>query len=60
VPFEILAVLCVREILGLPNPALDHPLMAAAFGTLPGPSEPYRDALLDGVIRQARAEFAEL
>jgi len=60
VPFEILAVLRIREILGLPNPALDHPLMATAFGTLPGPSAPYRDALLDGVIRQARAEFAEL
>jgi hypothetical protein len=60
VPFEILAVLRVREILGLSNPALDHPLMATAFGVLPEPGEPYRDALLDGVIRQARSEFPQL
>jgi hypothetical protein len=60
VPFEILAVLRVREILGVPNPTLDHPLMSTAFGTLPEPSKPFRDALLDGVMRQAKTEFAEL
>jgi hypothetical protein len=60
VPFEILAVLRVREISGLPNPVLDHPLMTTALGALTPASKPYSDALLDGVVAQAREEFAEL
>jgi hypothetical protein len=50
----------VREILGLPNPVLDHPLMTTALGTLPPASKPYSDKLLDGMVAQAREEFAEL
>ena len=35
IPFEILAVLRLRQMLGLTNPQLDHPLMATPLGTLP-------------------------
>jgi hypothetical protein len=59
-PFEILAVFRLRAMLSLPNPKLDHPLMATTLGALPPVTEPYSDALLEDVLRQARMEFAEL
>lgn len=60
IPFEVLAILRVRDILGLSNPVLDHPLMNTALGKLPPVSELYGDSLLDSVVRQARTEFSEI
>jgi hypothetical protein len=60
IPFEILAVLRLRQILGLTNPQLDHPLMATPLGSLPPVTEPYCDELLDAVLAQARTEFADV
>lgn len=59
-PFEILAVLRLREMLGLPHTVLDHPLMNTPLGALPPLSEPYEDELLKAVMTQARKEFAGL
>ncbi|WP_275928513.1 hypothetical protein [Pseudomonas sp. 3MA1] len=57
-PTEILAVLCLRDLLGLPNPKeIDHPLMKtpyAAITCLPG-AVTERDKLLEqflAVVRQ--------
>jgi hypothetical protein len=60
IPFEILAIFRLRQMLGLPNPQLDHPLMATPMGALPPITEPYHDEILDAVIAQARKEFAEV
>jgi hypothetical protein len=59
VPFEILSVLKLRELHGLPNPELDHPLMNTPLGRLPSPQPPYSDELLEGVLARAREEFAD-
>lgn len=59
-PFEVLAVLKLRELHSLPNPVLDHPLMNTPLGRLPAPTEPYSDELLDGVLARARMEFPDL
>ncbi|HZP67231.1 MAG TPA: hypothetical protein VFB32_13090 [Rudaea sp.] len=60
IPFEILAVLRLRQTLGLSNPQLDHPLMATPLGSLPPIAEPYSDELLDAVLARARAELADV
>jgi hypothetical protein len=59
-PFEILAVLRLRAMNGLENPALPHRLMETPLGQLPEPSQPYMDDLLKGVIEQARKVFPDL
>jgi hypothetical protein len=62
-PFEVLAVLKLRELHGLPNPSateLDHPLMNTPLGRLPEPTAPYTDELLEGVLARARQEFPDL
>ena len=56
-PFEILAVLRVRAIAGLENPALPHRLMETPLGQLPMPSQPYMDELPKGIIEQTRKDF---
>ena len=55
-PFEILAVLRLREHEGLPNPRLEHPLLATALGELAPLTHPYSDDLLEGVLAQARRQ----
>jgi hypothetical protein len=40
-PIEILFVLRLREIIGLENPSLDHPLMESPYDRLPEPQPPY-------------------
>lgn len=60
VPFEVLAVLKLREQHGLSNPELDHPLMKTPLGRLPTPVPFYKDELLDGVVARARQEFPDL
>lgn len=59
-PFEVLAVMKLRELHGLPNPVLDHVLMNTPLGRLPAPTAPYSDELLDGVLARARREFPDL
>lgn len=59
-PFEVLAVMKLRELHGLPNPVLDHVLMNTPLGRLPSSTAPYTDKLLDGVLAQARCEFFDL
>jgi hypothetical protein len=58
-PFEILAVLYLRRLHGLPNPVLDHPLMTPPLGVLPEAAPVYTDALIEGVMARVRAECPE-
>jgi hypothetical protein len=53
-PFEVLAVMKLRQLLGLENPVVDHLLMNTPLGKLPEPVAPYSDALLEGVIARVR------
>jgi len=50
-PFEIHAVLRLREQAGLQNPQLDHDLMKTALGQLPAVQPPVADPLIAGVER---------
>ena len=59
-PFEIHAVLRLRETLGLANPSLDQILMKGPLGTLPATTGPCRSDLLDGVVAQLRKFYPEL
>ena len=59
-PFEVLAVMKLRQLQGLPNPVVDHLLMNTVLGKLPQPVAPYSDALLEGVIAKARLEHPDL
>jgi len=59
-PIEVLMILRLREWMGLPNPKLDHPLMAAPFDTLPEVNDDFNDALLNSInekIRQVQPDF---
>jgi hypothetical protein len=63
VPFEVLAVLKLRQInsLAIPDPAtLDHPLLKTPLGQLPDTVPPYSDELLDGLISRVRREYPDL
>lgn len=59
-PFEVLAVMKLRQLQGLQNPVLDHMLMNTVLGKLPEPVVPYSDALLEGVIARARLTYPDL
>lgn len=60
-PFEVLGVMRLRELDGLANPKVDHPLLATPLGRLPPTTEPYHDALLEGILDHGkRAWFPEL
>ena len=59
-PFEILALYRLRENLHLPNPELDHPLLATPLGQLQPASAPWTDALLDAVVARTQREFSKL
>ena len=59
-PFEVLAVMKLRQLQGLPNPVVDHLLMNTVLGKLPQPVTPYSDALLEGVIAKALLEHPDL
>ena len=60
VPVEILYILRLRECEGLPNPVLDHPLMAPPFDRLP-PEQPVPelDELMQGVLKRAREDWPQ-
>lgn len=55
-PALVLALLRLRESLGLTNPVIDHPLMQPHYVYLPSPQPFYTDDLLDGVIARLRRE----
>lgn len=56
-PFEVLAVMRLREQAGLANPTLDHPLMNTPLGKLPEVTPPHDDELLAAVVPRMRAEL---
>lgn len=56
-PFEVLAVMRLREQAGLAIPELDHPLMATPLAALPGRTAPYTDELLEAVVRRLQADL---
>jgi hypothetical protein len=58
-PFEVLAVMKLRQLQGLENPVVDHLLMNTPLGKLPEPVPPYSDALLEGVIARVRLTHPE-
>lgn len=55
-PIEVMLVFKLRQLLGLSNPSIDHPLMNTALGCLSeeAPGEP--DALVQGVIARMCTE----
>ena len=59
-PVEILLLFRLREWVGLTNPVLDHPLMAAPFNELP-PVQPIPplDELMQGVLKRAREDWPQ-
>ncbi len=59
-PVEILLLFRLRELCGLKNPHLDHPLMAAPFDRMPEPQPAYvPDELVRGTLARVRADWPE-
>jgi hypothetical protein len=58
-PFEVLSVMKLRQLEGLDNPVVGHPLMKTPLGEIPEPTAPYSDALLEGVIARVRATYPD-
>jgi hypothetical protein len=57
-PLEILLVLRLRELIGLSNPMLDHPLMEAPFDRFPETPPAYvPDALMLGTLERVRQDW---
>lgn len=57
-PLEILLVLRLRELIGLSNPMLDHPLMEAPFDRFPDTPPAYvPDALMLGTLERVRQDW---
>ncbi len=59
-PVEILAVLRLRQALGLSMPEVSHPLLDSPLGVLYEPQSPPPDPLLERVIEKYRAELQTL
>jgi hypothetical protein len=58
-PLEILLVLRLRELVGLSNPVLDHPLMEAPFDRFPETPPAYvPDALMLGTLDRVRQDWS--
>jgi len=53
-PFEVLAVMKLRQLHGLENPVLEHLLLDTPLGKLPAPVPPYSEPLLDEVLARVR------
>lgn len=57
-PLEILLVFRLRELIGLSNPVLDHPLMEAPFDRFPETPPAYvPDALMLGTLDRVRQDW---
>jgi hypothetical protein len=59
-PIEILAVFRLRELIGLENPKLDHPLMNSPLGVLPSPQPWYTDELLENFEATLRKDLPHM
>ncbi|HKV41025.1 MAG TPA: hypothetical protein VJX67_17595 [Blastocatellia bacterium] len=59
-PVEILAVLRLRQMRGLPLPDLDHPLMNTPLGHLRETPPVAPDRLIDDLLKKLRIEFPSL
>ncbi len=59
-PLEILMLFRLRQLLGLDNPVLDHPLMVPPFDRLPEPQPPYApDDLMQGTLARIRQDWPD-
>ena len=59
-PLEILYLFRMRELVGLRNPVLDHPLLEAPFDKLPEPQSAYvPDDLVRGTLIRVREDWPE-
>lgn len=59
-PLEILLLFRLREVVGLTNPVLNHPLMEAPFDRLPTVQPPYvPDELVLGTLKRVREDWPE-
>lgn len=59
-PLEILYVFRLRELSGLPNPILDHPLLEAPFDKLPEPQPAYvPDDIVRGTLARVREDWPD-
>jgi hypothetical protein len=57
-PVEILFLLKLRELEGLQNPVLDHPLMASPFDKLPAPQSLFiSDELMKGTLARLHKDW---
>jgi hypothetical protein len=57
-PLEILLIFRLRELIGLFNPVLDHPLMEAPFDRFPETPPAYvPDALMQGTLDRVRQDW---
>ncbi len=60
-PLEILLLFRLRELCGLKNPHLDHPLMASPFDRMPEPQPAYvPDELVLGTLARVRQDWPEI
>jgi len=54
-PIEILMIFRLRQLMGLANPVVDHPLMESPFDCLPETQPPFvPDELMQGTLKRAR------
>lgn len=57
-PIEILMLFRLREMMGLSNPILDHPLMEAPYDQLPTIQPKYQvDEYMEGTLKRARQDW---
>ena len=60
-PVEILLLFRLRELCGLKNPHLDHPLMASSFDRMPESQPAYvPDELVLGTLARVREDWPEI
>jgi hypothetical protein len=60
-PIEILMIFRLRELTGLANPTLQHPLMEAPFDVLPEPQPPCAlDDVMQGTLKRAGEDWPQL
>lgn len=55
-PYEVLAVMKLREMHGLENPAIKHILTSTPLGQLPPETPEYTEPLLDDIYQQAKKD----
>jgi hypothetical protein len=59
-PIEILMIFRLRQLMGLTNPVVDHPLMEPPFDCLPETQPPFvPDELMQGTLKRAREDWPQ-